>query len=94
MRQNRDRSVTLTEGEWASVCMLAVMGAHMANEDVPGALLKYGAFRLIHRAELCVFSSEIEAGNDRYDEMITEKLKRLGEETRRKFQELANKANP
>lgn len=37
---------TISDEQWASVCMLAVIGARAEREDV-GGLMKFGAFHIL-----------------------------------------------
>ncbi len=61
-------SVTLTAGEFASLCMLATRYAQDDGEDVIGVLMKNGAFRVLGKdGPIVELSHLIKYGADLYE---------------------------
>ena len=64
--------IHLNTEEFASICAVAKQAATLQGEDVIGALMKIGAFRVVQ--EVCITADRIERGNNMYEKMMRSKL--------------------
>lgn len=74
--------ITLPDEEYFTICALAEQAAKLQGEDVIGALMKMGAFRIVD--EIVVTAERVEHGKNVYEKMYDTKLAIEKEANRKK----------